>query len=317
MDFGFLRISRSNFKLSATSLTLIALLASAFVLLASIGSASATTITVCKKKGVGVRSVSVGRNKCKAGLIAKYLEVDGATGAKGPQGATGLTGATGNVGAQGAIGPVGPTGSTGSQGATGSVGATGNVGPTGGGVQGETGATGATGDTGNIGATGETGATGIGVQGNIGPTGDIGPAGPTGATGPTGLNLPLGGPISKIRRTGTSYFTVDDGADGDKGGEDLHKWVVPFNGTLSNLRIRTTPNLVNSSFHTFTVRKNGSATIVTCVSNGAVASVYSSCADLTNTAAFSAGDLLSIEAVPSVTQPTDNLAGGWSADFTP
>ncbi|MBJ7348818.1 MAG: collagen-like protein, partial [Thermoleophilaceae bacterium] len=216
---------------------------------------------------------------------------------------------SGSVGAQGQMGPTGETGLTGATGETGQSGSAGAQGQMG--VTGDTGATGATGETGN------TGVTGVGVQGQIGLTGPAGPTGATGATGPTStVTHYVGGAVINVQRAATTYFTVTDGNAGSV--EAFHQWSAPAAGTLSKLIIRLEPNLVASSNYVYTVRRNGSAPALTltCTQGLGTVSTVQICTDLTHTVTFAAGDLLSIEAKPSATQPTNNLSGNWSAIFT-
>jgi hypothetical protein len=72
-------------------------------------------------------------------------------------------------------------------------------------------------------------------------------------------------------------------------------------GTLSNLQITAGTGGVNASSGVFTVLKNGSATTLTCTTGTAT-----SCSDVTHTAAFAAGDVISIQ---FTTQAAETLAG--------
>jgi hypothetical protein len=96
--------------------------------------------------------------------------------------------------------------------------------------------------------------------------------------------------------------------------EGLVQAPMPAGGTVRNLYIRLEANnAVASSTYTFTVRKNGVDTGVTCqIGNGS-----NICNDTTNTAVFVAGDNISIEVTPSSpTQPTDNLEVHWTATYS-
>ena len=85
-----------------------------------------------------------------------------------------------------------------------------------------------------------------------------------------------------------------------------------FGGTVSNFRVRLSSNAGSSgTSYTFTVRQNGTNTAVTCTITGAA----NTCSDTTNTVAFAAGDLFSISAVPSSSQPSDNLEVSWYARY--
>jgi hypothetical protein len=85
-------------------------------------------------------------------------------------------------------------------------------------------------------------------------------------------------------------------------------------GTLSQLRVRLSAAAgAAGSSYTFNVRKTGVNTGVTCT----ISAAATSCSDTTNSASFSAGDLITIAAVPSSpTQPTDNLDVRWTAKYS-
>jgi hypothetical protein len=87
---------------------------------------------------------------------------------------------------------------------------------------------------------------------------------------------------------------------------------MPAAGTLSQLRIRLSAAAgAATTGYTFTVRKNGVATGVTCT----ITFSATNCSDTTNSEAFVAGDLLSIEADPTAVQPSDNLDVRWTAKY--
>jgi hypothetical protein len=94
--------------------------------------------------------------------------------------------------------------------------------------------------------------------------------------------------------------------------ESLAQVPIQTSGTLSNLDIRLTagPGTSPNSW-TFTVRKNGANTAMTCAINTA-AGVQ--CADNSNTVSFAAGDLLSIQIVPN-SAPTTSISR-WTAKFS-
>jgi hypothetical protein len=72
--------------------------------------------------------------------------------------------------------------------------------------------------------------------------------------------------------------------------------VVPISGTVSNLAVNLANNAQNgggTQTWTFTVRKNGTPTAITCT----VTEATSSCTS-TATETFAAGDLISLEAKP-------------------
>ncbi|HEV2964938.1 MAG TPA: hypothetical protein VG649_24145 [Candidatus Angelobacter sp.] len=71
-------------------------------------------------------------------------------------------------------------------------------------------------------------------------------------------------------------------------------------GTLLNLQVTAGTGGVNASSGVFTVLKNGSATTLTCTTGTAT-----SCSDITHTAAFAIGDVISIQ---FTTQAAETLA---------
>ena len=71
--------------------------------------------------------------------------------------------------------------------------------------------------------------------------------------------------------------------------------IVPVGGTIANLNVKIGTNAGSSNSWTFTVRKNGVSTGVTCSVSGSSATT---CASAT-TVAFVAGDLISLQATPS------------------
>jgi hypothetical protein len=79
--------------------------------------------------------------------------------------------------------------------------------------------------------------------------------------------------------------------------------IVPVAGVVSNLAVNITTATGNSGKSwTFTVRKNGAATGVTCQISGSATFCTSSAA-----VAFSAGDLIALEALPAGNPP------GWTS----
>lgn len=85
-------------------------------------------------------------------------------------------------------------------------------------------------------------------------------------------------------------------------------------GTVRQLRVRvpTAPGpAASGNTWTFTVRKNGVSTGVTCT----IFETATSCSDLVNASAFAADDLISLR-VDAISNPYDS-DGFWSAQFTP
>jgi hypothetical protein len=88
--------------------------------------------------------------------------------------------------------------------------------------------------------------------------------------------------------------------------------VVPSSGTISRFYVRLSGAAGGgSTSYTFTVRIDGADTGITCTATGAA----TSCSDTSNSASVTAGQLISILADPSATQPNDNLDLVWSARF--
>ncbi len=87
---------------------------------------------------------------------------------------------------------------------------------------------------------------------------------------------------------------------------------VQTSGTLSNLDIRTTAAAgFGANSWTFTVRKNGASTTMTCQIAGNSAT---QCADNTHTVSFASGDLLTIQIAPN-SNPTSSV-GRWTAKLS-
>jgi len=216
-------------------------------------------------------------------------------------GASGATGTFGKCASSLLVGPTGPTGADGAQGATGADGSPGPVGPTG-----PTGATGADGANGANGAQGPTGATGA--------TGPIGPTGPAGGgTGGAGPSI-IGGAAKKIKKDEDRYLPLFSGIGEDASDTESERQAfMPASGSVKNFYILLSPaNSVASSSYTFTIRKNGASTSVTCT-----AGVTDNCSDTSNCADFNAGDKISVLSDPSATQPSNDLQVLWTATFEP
>jgi hypothetical protein len=83
---------------------------------------------------------------------------------------------------------------------------------------------------------------------------------------------------------------------------------VPVAGTVKNFYVRANGNVGGTSI-TYTVRKNGVNTAVTCT----MTSAQSTCSDTTDSAVFSAGDLISIGSAKS--GATTAQITRWSAQY--
>ncbi|MGH9364833.1 MAG: hypothetical protein ACRD1B_06155, partial [Thermoanaerobaculia bacterium] len=92
--------------------------------------------------------------------------------------------------------------------------------------------------------------------------------------------------------------------------------IMTVSGTLAalNVRLNGSPdNGAGTQSYAFTVRKNGADTspAVTCT----ISETATSCSDNTNSASFSAGDLISIKSVPSGTPAARRMR--WTAAYNP
>jgi hypothetical protein len=87
---------------------------------------------------------------------------------------------------------------------------------------------------------------------------------------------------------------------------------VQTSGTISNFDVRiSAPAGTLPNSWTFTLRKNGASTAITCAISGTTAT---QCGDASNTVSFASGDLLSVQIVPNST-PTASL-GRFTARFS-
>lgn len=225
------------------------------------------------KKNGSLRVVKKGK-RCKKQERKLAWNVKARQGPKGDPGAPGSSGAPGPPGTPGAAGPVGSPGPAGASGPTGPVGP-------------------------------------AGATGSAGPSG---PAGATGAQGATGPGGPSGGPAVIGGATGTASLCnncfMGMLAAGSSTTEDQFQQNVPMAGTLANLYVRGDGTIGGSSI-TYTVRKNGADTAVTCT----MTSAQSTCSDTAHSVGFSAGDLISIGTAKSgATTPQQTR---WTASYGP
>jgi len=87
--------------------------------------------------------------------------------------------------------------------------------------------------------------------------------------------------------------------------------VVPMTATLTDFYVRSWMLSLDGGELAFVVRKNGADTSVACV----VHDGETECSDTINSAAFSVGDLFSIQLVPINYPNTTEM--WWTAKFTP
>jgi len=86
---------------------------------------------------------------------------------------------------------------------------------------------------------------------------------------------------------------------------------VIASGTVTAMKIQLSAAAGGAgTSYTFTVRKNGTNTDVSCQITGTA----TTCND-TGSASFAAGDLFSILVAPSASQPTDNLEVLWYVTY--
>jgi len=85
---------------------------------------------------------------------------------------------------------------------------------------------------------------------------------------------------------------------------------VQTSGTISNFDARTSATPGAGNTWAFTLRKNGASTAITCSITGA----STQCADSSNSVSFAAGDLLTIQIVPT-SGPTASI-GRWTAKLS-
>ena len=236
---------------------------------------------------------------------------DWATGTIGPQGPEGPQGPPGPQGPAGPQGEQGPQGAIGPQGATGPQGLQGATGP-----QGPQGATGPQGPQGATGPQGPQGATG--PQGPQGATGLQGPQGATGLQGPQGPQGPsatiIGGGTGSANLSGGAVRFVPTFHSDVQATEGMLDQAMPIGGILSDLYVRLEGSPGGSTSYTFTIRKGGLDTGLTCTISGSATSCSDT--DPAHAVTFSAGDLISVRAVPSAANPTARSMR-WTAKFAP
>jgi hypothetical protein len=218
----------------------------------------------------------------------------GTQGAQGFQGVQGATGSQGTQGSQGAQGNQGVQGATGSQGAQGVQGATGSQGSQG--VQGTQGVQGAQGTQGAQGFQGFQGNQGTqGVQGFQGAQGNQGFQGAQGNQGAAGNSAMLawrsddGGNTTSATFLGAWAISATASTD-----EFTSQIVITSPGVLRNL-LGSLETAATPTF-TYTVRKNGVDTALTCT----VPTLSTSASDTTHTVTVAAGDRISLKCVTSV-----------------
>jgi hypothetical protein len=94
--------------------------------------------------------------------------------------------------------------------------------------------------------------------------------------------------------------------------EDAVNQIMIIAGEMSNLYVRLNNSPGGSNSYTFTIRKNGIDSSLTCTIMGSA----TSCSDIdpAHSVTFDAGDLISVKAVPSSPAPTARTMR-WTAKF--
>ena len=90
--------------------------------------------------------------------------------------------------------------------------------------------------------------------------------------------------------------------------------IVAAAGTVENFFVLVENAPQSGRSWTFILRRNGVSTAVTCTIFGD--NLLRTCSDTTNTAAFVAGDLISVRVVAAGLTPTNTVAQ-WTAQFAP
>ena len=181
-------------------------------------------------------------------------------------------------------------------------------GPTGPAIIGPMGYTGPTG-------VGPTGPTGRSCKGDTGPTGPTG-IGPTGPTGPnSGTNVSMLGGVATISGPGTTVATYFGGYVGSTTLDSTTteadaRTVIPFNCSISDFYVYSSSSMSVGTGYQFTIRKNGSNTVVTTTINSA----SQTASDTTNNVSFSAGDVFTIQSSPSNTPSGTTIR--WTCKLT-
>jgi len=237
--------------------------------------------------------------ECLEGETPLTWSVQGSPGLQGPAGPPGVQGPPGS---QGSTGPAGPPGLRGSRGRQG--------------PPGEQGSQGLAGSQGTAGPTGPQGPSGPpGPQGPPGEQGSQGLAGPQGAAGPTGPQGPsatiVGGGTNDANLAGSAVRYVPMFNAGRFTNESDAQQIVPVGGSLSRLYVRLNGSPGSGDSYTFTVRRNGADTSLSCTISGSA----TDCSDTADSVQLQAGDLIAIAAVPT-SSPTGRQMS-WTARFEP
>jgi hypothetical protein len=163
------------------------------------------------------------------------------------------------------------------------------------------------------GTPGPAGAPGpAGPQGPQGSQGATGATGATGAAGAAAVNRDVigGGDSCSLSGGSTTEYLGMFGANCAGTSEADSQLAMPASGTLQELHA-TLSTAPGAGSVTFTVRKNGVSTPVTCTISGTA----TSCADPTHAIGFATGDLISVQMTE--TGVAALTVAGWTSQFVP
>jgi hypothetical protein len=169
----------------------------------------------------------------------------------------------------------------------------------------------------NTGPAGARGATGLpGPAGAQGAQGAAGATGATGAPGAPGVNRDVigGGDAGCGTPAGvaTYYVGMFGASCANSTPEGAVQLAMPASGTVQELHAAVFPAPGPGNSLTFTIRKNGASTPVTCTVSGSA----TSCADSVNAVGFSTSDLITVQIIQTAGVVID-LDFGWTAQFVP
>jgi hypothetical protein len=125
----------------------------------------------------------------------------------------------------------------------------------------------------------------------------------------SGIPIIGGGSVFGLAEPGPTYISLFHGSDST---ESNVQYPVPAAGTATQLRARVVNAPGGSRSWTFTLRKNGAATAVSCAITGAATTCTSA-----NSVAFAAGDLISMHVLLSGAGNPPGTDGMWTAQFNP
>ncbi len=145
-----------------------------------------------------------------------------------------------------------------------------------------------------------------GLAGPVGHAGPVGPAGPQGMQGVQGIpglgHVAYGGTAHESQWYSlvapAASYAAPLGVSGVRASESLSRSIAPSACTMRDLRVSFTSSDAAFLSTAVTLMRNGVATALTCSANlGGVGTT--TCTDLSNTVALSAGDALSLRFIPA------------------